>query len=330
MSKGNAQISEEALMQDFCQTIGIRFKPIFQVLGAHNMDREPGRVFMHEWSPNHMSVVLNDPSKEPDRKYISRVVFEGLIYSPDSTKVDKEAKISYGQARPVPNGTKTIHNPYEDKEFLVDLSHTDKLIRRHRTQLNLSSTFTSTTEAEGSYGGVSLKQTIELALGIQHEDEKETQREQEDTALLPGIAIPPKQAVLQTVTKRTTTVETPFLLKAYPDFRKIKLDFEDDAGVRNFENSHKKAMTLARTLHFNRAWGKKHEIEVDGFLGLQRLLNGGDWRVRELKLFKQKASRSAIDAFNYISNKDNRYIELEGIERDVFDDNLVIHPKFVG
>ena len=329
MSKGNSQISEEALMQDFCERIALRMKPIFQVLGAHNMNRESNRVFMHEWRPDYMSVVLNDPKKEPHKRYISRVVFDGLLYDPSSTKTDGESTINYGAEKPVPNGTKSIHNPYSDREFPVDLSHTDKLSRRHRTQLNLSSSFTSTTEVEGSYGGVSLKQTIALALGVNHENEKEDVREQEDTVVLPGVAIPPGMDVLQTVSKQSVTVETPFELQAYPDFRKIKLDFEDDAGVRNFEPVHKRALTLARTLHFNETWGKKHEIEVDGFLGLQRLLNGGDWRVRELKLFRQKATKQALRSFKWLTNKNNRYVELSGIERDTFDDNLRIHPKFV-
>ena len=329
MSRGNAKISEEALMQDFCEVVAIRLKPIFQVLGAHNMDRERGRVFMHEWKPDHMSVVLNDPSKEPDRKYISRVMFDGLAYDPSSKKEEGKGSISYGSPKPVPNGNKTIRNPYDDREFLVDLHHTDKLARRHRTQLGLSSTFTSTTEAEGSYSGVSLKQTIELALGITKEDEKESSSEQEDTASLPGIAIPAGMDLIQTVTKRPVTIETPFSLKAYPDFQKIRLDFEDNAGVKDFEPVHQKALTLARALHFNKRWGRKHEIEVDGFLGLQRMLNGGDWRFRELKLFKRKATRSAKDSLAWLSDKSNRYVELEGVERDIFDDNLDIHPRFL-
>ena len=316
MSRGNAQISEEALMQDFCERLGLKLKSIYRALGARFVMDEPNRVWMNEWTPNRMNVVLNDPKKVGHKKFINRVRLENLYYDPQSIKKDGDPHISRGKAVPVPNGSKTIINPYADKPFMVDLSHTDKLASRKRTNINLSSTFTSTTEVEGSYGGVSLKQTIQLAIGAAVDKEKEETHETEDTASLPGIEIPANKAVLQTVTKESVTVVTPFNMKSYPDFVKIIIDLEDGVG-RDGRTSALKSL------------GGNREIAVEGFLGLQRLLNGGDWRERGMRSFKNKAGKQARDSMNWIADKHNRYVELEGEERDVFDDNLVIHPKFV-
>ena len=318
MSKGNAQISEEALLQDFCERIGHLVQPIFVALGAHDIVH--GRVFMDEWRPDNMSVVLNDPHRL-NKKYINRIRLNGLYYDPKSDRVDSSPRSSTGKPKPVPNGTKTIINPYDDQEFPVDLSHTDKLSNRHRTSLNLSSTFTSTTEAEGSYGGVSLKQTIELSLGISMDKEKEESHEQEDTATLPGVSIPAGKKLIQTVTKQSVMVETDFKMVAYPDFKEIKLDFGDNAGDDPKTESNK--------LMYNSGWGRNREFSVEGFLGLLQLLNGGDWRVREMRRFKHVASDAAKKSLKWLSNRSNRAVHLEGTDRDIFDDNLTIHPRFV-
>ena len=118
MSRGNDQVSEEALMQDFCEKVALKLQPIFVALGAH--DIKLGRVFMHDWKPSDMSVLLTHNKAVPNRKYINRVRFNGLYYDPNSERVDGTSRVSHGSPRPVPNGTKTIINPYDDRVFPVD------------------------------------------------------------------------------------------------------------------------------------------------------------------------------------------------------------------
>ena len=77
---------------------------------------------------------------------------------------------------------------------------------------------------------------------------------------LPGIEIPASQTLIQSVTKESVIVETPFVMKAYPDFREIKLDFGDNAG-----NDPK---TSSQRLMYKSGWGKKREFSVKGFMGL--------------------------------------------------------------
>ena len=320
MSAGNALISEEALIQDFCQRMGLLVQPIFRAMGAHGV--EDGRVWMHEWSPEHMSVVLNDPKKVSHKKYINRIVFSDLYYDPNSHKEEGEPKIARGSAHPVPNGSKTIIPPDPNVDLFVDLSHTDELTTRNTVTLNLSSTISSTTEVKGEYGGVSLTQTIALTLGISATKENEKTHKQTDHVSLDDVKIPAGKALHQTVTKETVIVDTPFKMRAFPDFVKIKLDFEDNAGKGYYWPS--------KTIMYKHApWGGKHEIEVEGFLGLQRLWNGGDWRVREMRAFRTSAAWAARKAMNEIAKKDTRAVELEGINHDVFEDNLTIHPNIV-
>ena len=324
MSAGNALISEEALIQDFCERMGKLIKPIMRAMGAHNLE-DDNKVWMHEWSPDHMSVVLvdvHDKKKVPNRKFISRVIFSDLYYDPNSHKEEGEPKISRGSAHPVPNGSKTIIPPDPEVDLFVDLEHTDKLITRNSTTLNLSSTFSSTTEVKGEYGGVSLTQTIALTLGISKTDQDEKTHEQTDHVSLEDVRIPAGKALHQTVTKETVIVDTPFKMRAFPDFVKIKLDFEDNAGKGYFWPS--------KTILYRHApWGGKKEIEIEGFLGLQRLWNGGDWRVREMRAFRTSAAWAARKAMNALSDKNTRAVELEGLEHDVFEDNLTIHPNIV-
>ena len=331
MSRGNTFISEESLMQDFCAEFGKRMKPIMWTLGGWKTMKNPNKVWMKDWRPDHMRVFVGNPDEEKYGRYRTWIQLENLSYDSSSEKIEGKSTITRGNPRPVPNGTKTIINPYADREFPVDLSHVDKLQRRKQTSLNLSSTFTSTTEAEGTYGGVSLKQTIELSLGIQAGQESEETHEQEDTAVLPGISIPAGESLLQTVTKESVTVSTPFNLKAYPDFQKIVLDFHDNSGEGEMGK-----LASQRILKDNGRWGKGHYIDVEGFTGLLRLLNGGDWRFREmlpyrrmLQTQKHPICKKALKSIKWLENKNNRYIEMEGTEIDVFDDNLLIKPRFV-
>ena len=274
-----------------------------------------------------------------------------LSYDPSSERMQGTPSITRGSPRPIPNGTKTIINPnpvpvrepdesdddfadrLEAAIFATELSHTDRLAQRKQTSLQLSSTFTSTTEAEGSYGGVSLKQTIELSVGIEAGNEHEETHEQEDTANLPDIKIPAGQALFQTVTKETVTVQTPFTLRAYPDFGEIVLDFHDHSGEGRMGRYRSQ-----RILRDNGRWGRGKSVSVNGFTGLLRFMNGGDWRYREMIAYRgmlreqarrgERNSRLALDAIRWLENKRNRRIEVDGVEIDVFDDNLTIHPRF--
>ena len=330
MSRGNEKISEDALMQDFCERVGKIVKPIMWTLGGWKTMVNPDRVWMQEWRPDHMRVFVGDPHAERYGRYRTWLQFDQLSYDPASEKVDGESSITRGSPRPVPNGTKTILNPYPDKVFPVDLHHADRLKRRKLTSLNLSSTFTSTTEAEGGYGGVSLKQTVELSLGVTAGSETEEEHEQEDSANLPGIEIPAGKALFQTVTKETVTVATPFSLKAFPDFHKLTLDFHDNSGEGEMGR-----LPSQRVLRDNGRWGRGHSVDVEGFTGLLRFLNGGDWRFREMLNYRRMLAtqshpicRQALASIRWLESKRNRYIELNGVERDVFDDNLTIHPRF--
>ena len=330
MSRGNEHISEESLMQDFCENFGKKMKPIMWTLGGWKTMKDPNRVWMHEWRPDHMRVFVGNPGEERYGRYRTWLQLENLSYDPSSEKKEGTSVITRGTPRPVPNGTKTIINPYEDEEFPVDLTHVDKLQRRKQTSLNLSSSFTSTTEAEGTYGGVSLKQTIELSLGVEAGKEKEETHEQEDTANLPGIKIPAGEALFQTVTKESVTVVTPFDLKAYPDFAGITLDFHDNSGDGDMGR-----LPTQRILRDNGQWGGGHYLKVEGFMGLLRFLNGGDWRFREMLPYRRLLEtqnhwicRRALSSIRWLEDKNKRCIKLKGEERDVFDDNLTIHPRF--
>ena len=333
MSRGNAQISEEALIQDFCAKVGKQLKPIMWTLGGWKTMKDPQKVWMQNWRPDHMRVFVGNPDEERYGRYRTFVDFERLGYDPASEKVSGTPTISRSDKKPIPNGNKTIVNPYKDRIYTAgDLHHADKLSRRKQTSLNLSSSFTSTTEAEGTYGGVSLKQTIQLSLGVEAGKENEEIHEQNDSATLPDIEIPAGGSLFLTVTKETVTVETPFHLQAYPDFGKIKLDFHNHSGDKDMGK-----LASQRILKDNGRWGKGHAIEVEGFLGLLRFLNGGDWQYREMLPYRgllqsQKSHwicKKALESIAWLENKANRYVELEGVERDVFEDNLVMHPRLV-
>ena len=61
MSRGNEKISEEALIQDFCETVGKKLKPIMWTLGGWKTMKDSNRVWMHEWRPDHMRVFTGNP-----------------------------------------------------------------------------------------------------------------------------------------------------------------------------------------------------------------------------------------------------------------------------
>ena len=116
--------------------------------------------------------------------------------------------------------------------------------------------------------------------------------------------------------KNKLETETPYVVKGYWDCA-VELDFEDWAsddlkqGERLFKNWHK---------------GSK-KFKFPSLLDFERFLKGYDVDHISMAGFYETASKQSHDAIDFIFNKEERFISLEGIKRRIFESNIDIETQ---
>ena len=314
----NKSISQEVLVRDQQAEIAKRLKPIMRQLGAWRADEDPGRVWLHEWTPENMSVVLNDPHKAGDRKKINRVVFKGLYFSKEVKIEDSEPRITFTGEQPVPG----FANKLIDHTGLPDDAEVDKTHIYYYKQLQHETSFTtsvnasvestSTVKVEGPVASFEqqIKVAVETALSSAERQQRDLQDGVDEYIMVRG-----GETLLYTISTVTAVKITPVDFVGYPDFLTIRLDFEDWSG-RNRTDA------AGLILLENGRWGKHKELEVKGFIGLEQLLKGGDWRIPGMRSYPALANGRSKSAMAWLFDEANRTIRVQDERREVYEDSL--------
>ena len=310
--------SEIVLVRDRQVEVAKRLKPIMRQLGAWRANEEPGRVWLHEWTPEHMSIVLNDPHKVDSRSKINRVVFTGLYYAKEVKMSDGTPTVTFTGEKPVPGFTSKL----VDHTGLPDDAQVDKTHIYYYKQLQHETTFaysasasaesTTTVKIEGP--SVSFEQQIKVAVETALSNAERQLQDLQD-GVDEYILVRGGEKLLYTVSAVTAVKITPVDFYGYPDFLKIRLDFEDWAGKNRTDKA-------GQILIQNGRWGKRRELEVGGFVGLEQLLRGGDWRIPGMRSFPGLANSHSKAAMAWLFNEGNRAIRVQDEKREVYEDSL--------
>ena len=300
----NHLISEAYKIKEIQSEFARKLKVIMSELGAGRaMQGDIG--LWHYRKGNHFIVVSNH--KEGQKR--NHVSMRNERYDTATSSIE------YGKTNVITNDTveidgysKTLDNSKGSKVKSYNVSENVELTTSTAYTFSQGYEFsvTSETEISGSYGGAEISQKLQATFGSSfgmENSESESQTITRSVSIDFDVEPGDKEVVI--FSKERLITETPFKLKGYLDFD-FTVDFEDWA--RNpFFMGHRH--------------GRK-EYSFDGFLDFERFLRG--YHIDYPNMANWRPSAAAERAMAWIFNKDNRYVDVEGIKRKEIEDNASV------
>ena len=311
----NRLISEEYLHREWEMKIARALKPIMYELGAWRAKK--GDISMESWSSKEHKIHVSASHKYHNRRNF--VTFSNYRYTSDSMIEYGKPVIIQDDVVKVDGFSRVIRNknsPVATQETIA----TEVLLRRevqHVFKENFTFNVENETEVSGSYGGVEVQNTLKLAFGTEFgTEETELESTEAKESYSKSFEAPAGIDIIVTLVKNKLETETPYIVKGYWDCA-IELDFEDWAsekqkqGARLFKDWHK---------------GKKR-FKFPSLLEFERFIKGYDVDHISMAGFYESASKQTHKAIDFIFDKEERFISLEGIKRRIFESNIDIETQ---
>ena len=308
-------ISEEYLHREWEMKVARALKPIMFELGAWRA--KEGDIGMYSWSSKKHLIHVSASHKYWNRH--NMVTFSNYRYTSDSMIEYGKPVIIQDDVEKVDGFSRVIRNvnsPVPTQETIA----TEVTLRRevqHIFKENFTFNVENETQISGSYGGVELQNTLKLAFGTEFgTEETEAESTEAKDSYSKSFEVPAGVNIIVSLVKNKLETETPYVVRGYWDCA-IELDFEDWAsddlkqGARLFKNWHK---------------GSK-KFKFNSLLEFERFLKGYDVDHIGMAGYYETASRQAHDAIDFIFNKEERFISLEGVKRRVFESNIDIDTQ---
>ena len=297
-------ISERYLMHEYAINLAYWMRHIMWDLGS----RRPYGPRGDELGEDLIGRVTLDVGKSRPS-----VNFSNWRYSPGISKFNyhhdraksTESLDGEQRAKPIENHTDTpVHRTLEHE-----------VVKRHLEAYHMDQTFsteiTSRTKVSGNYGGASVEQELEVALGFKMETGTSGADETTTTEkAIDHFTVKPDAGVLPVYSDKTRFLSTPYEIDAYIDVD-VTIWFEREArgGLRNG----------------NLMWGYRaadhRKVDLKGIAGILRWLNGYDIRWPRMSAYAKKRSGHAEDAWRWIENDQHRRVTLDGTKEEQFKTN---------
>ena len=308
-------ISEEYLHRQWEMEVARALKPIMFELGAWRAKN--GDISMESWSSKEHKIHVSASHKYWNRRNF--VTFSNYRYTSDSTIDYGKPVILQDDVVKVDGFSRVIRNansPVATQETIA----TEVTLRRevqHIFKENYSLNVENETQISGIYGGVELQNTLKIAFGTEFgTEETEIESTEAKDSYSKSFEAPAGLDIIVTLVKNKLETETPYVVKGYWDCA-IELDFEDWAsddlkqGARLFKGWHK---------------GSK-KFKFNNLLAFERFIKGYDVDHIGMAGFYESASKPAHNAIDFIFDKEERFISLEGIKRRIFESNIDIETQ---
>ena len=305
--RDESYIDEPYLIRQYCLEFSKQITHIFADLGAWRAG-DPKRIVDKLGPDLDGYIKLNSHKHGRKQNYVH---LRDFYYNP------KDSEMIYGKRRILRNeakdngDTKTIdHSQFSQDtvdHYVVQIKRRE--LESHEFNQEYHAEITSKTSLKGSYGGAEIEQELQATFGTSIEVNTSGENEKE-TLETYDREIPIKAGVKVLVIDEDTVLETeiPFTIDGYLDF-KLHLNFENwSQGGRN------------GTLVWNKREGHNH-LDFDSLYGFLRFLNGYDPKYPRMELYHARCSDKASDAWDWMENKSNRLIQVDGVKRRTFEDN---------
>lgn len=305
----NQLISEDYIRKQWEIEVAKRLRPIMYDLGARRAKQ--GDVSTYRWKKdNHLVFVSTGPSKWNKRNLVT---FSKFRYTSDTEMVYGKASLIQDDTVEVDGTSRTFQNS-TDEPITANIAREVTLGSdvQHSFSQKYSINVESETQIGGSYGGVSVQETLKIAFGMEF-DKSQTESESKSTTdtFSFDFKVPAHGKVVASLVKNKLETETPFVVKGYFDCA-IKLDFEDWA-----EEDHKQGRRLFKH------WHKGSKVfSFNSLLDFERFLKGFHVDYPRMDGFYDTASRASHDAMDWIFDKENRVVNLEGEKHRAFENNV--------
>ena len=242
-----------------------------------------------------------------DERFHSHVAITDRRFDP-TARIDGVASTSEGKVRPDDSWQKRI-----DNDTSIPLTQTVtksvQLVRTKKSTLTTGITAEVSAETTASVkGGVpgvgeaSVSETLKAVLGTSLGIEKDSGEDDTVADTVSGdFTAPPFARLIITEQRRRAVTITPWTARGV---REAGLKFQ-----------------LYKWLYNASPWLKIDNPTFVSFAELVQALHGGDTRFTEMRGWYEKQAPRVRGAVNWLEQPINRYLDLQGEDRDVYEDN---------
>ena len=302
-------ISEEYLIKEWEEEAAKKLKPIMSDLGAWRAME--GEVSARWWSSDSHLFVVSD-NKQGRRR--NEVKFFDLTYMDGSGIVYGKPTTSSEGSEEIEGTSKLFDNSGSTQPSKETLSREIKVASTvsHSVSQSHQVSIKSTNKISGEYSGVKFETAIEMAYGLKLDRSRTESENREVKETFTHQFEGPAGVIIQaSIEKEDLVTLTPYTLNTYFDAG-MCLNFEDWASERENQGN---------LLFHNWKKGDK-KFTFNTLLEFEQFLNGYDVNYPQMKGYKP--SPQSMRSMEWIFNKDNRKLEISGVRRREYNDNLRI------
>ena len=304
----NRLISEDYVRKEWEMQVARKLKPIMYELGAGRA--KEGNINTGKWEKSNHRIYVSASSKHGNKRNI--VTFSKFRYTSDTEMVYGKASLIQDDSVEVDGTSRTFQNS-TDEPITANIAREVTLGSdvQHSFSQKYSISVENETQVSGKYAGVEVQNTLKIAFGMEF-DKSQTESESKSTTdtFSFDFTVPAHSKVLASLIKNKLETETPFTVKGYFDCA-IKVDFEDWAG------KHQQGRRLFKGWHKGRK-----EFDFNSLLEFEQFLKGFHVNYPRMDGFYETASRASQDAMDWIFDKENRVMDLEGVKNRSFENNV--------